>query len=325
MIVAVLSSEHHDQPHSEPCSQQDQGSKQEDDLVRLVLGFGLATVGLLQPPELGLNQQHEAEEEAGDEPADVREVVHVGQYPDGQVDGGDDDQVQHGCKSVRVDAPIGDELRQHRSQEAEERAGGAHGDALPDEEDGEHAPAESRHQVHEPHLPESKLLLEADADEDEADHVGEQVDEAGVQPGAGLQPPALVPVHDLVPVEGSVLLQRGGGGPEEGVLLERLEGEAVEEAAADAVAAAARAVVVEHDHHEHGHVGDHHQRHQPGPVVPLVRRRVVVVERRGRHVRRAVGGAGPVVPPRRRLDPRRRRRRPRRAARLHVGVRHRLT
>lgn len=56
-------------------------------------------------------------------------------------------------------------------------------------------------------LTESKLLLQADADEDEADHVGEQVDEAGVQPGAGLQPPRLVPVHHLVPVEGSVLLQ----------------------------------------------------------------------------------------------------------------------
>jgi hypothetical protein len=65
-------------------------------------------------------------------------------------------------------------------------------------------------------------------------------------------------------------------------------------------------------------------------VVPLVRRRVVVVERRRRHVRRvaaavAVAVAGHVVPPRRRLDPRRRRRRPRRAARLHVGVRHRRT
>jgi hypothetical protein len=56
-------------------------------------------------------------------------------------------------------------------------------------------------------LTESELLLEADADEDEADHVGEQVDEAGVQPGARLQPPRLAPVHDLVPVEGAVLLQ----------------------------------------------------------------------------------------------------------------------
>lgn len=61
-------------------------------------------------------------------------------------------------------------------------------------------------------LTESKLLLQADADEDEADHVGEQVDEAGVQPGARLQTPGLVPVHDLVPVEGSVSLQPARGG-----------------------------------------------------------------------------------------------------------------
>jgi hypothetical protein len=38
------------------------------------------------------------------------------------------------------------------------------------------------------------------------------VDEAGVQPGARLQPPGLVPVHDLVPVEGSVSLQPARGG-----------------------------------------------------------------------------------------------------------------
>jgi hypothetical protein len=117
---------------------------------------------------------------------------------------------------------------------------------------------------------------------------------------------------------------RGGRGAEEGVLLERLEGEAAEEAAADAVPAAARAVVVEHDQHEHEHVGDDHQRHQPRPVVPPVRRRGVVVERRRWRVRPVAGHV--VVPPRGRLDPRRRRRRPRLGARLHVGgVRHRST
>jgi hypothetical protein len=56
-------------------------------------------------------------------------------------------------------------------------------------------------------LTESKLLLEADADEDEADHVGAEVDEAGVQPGARLQSPRLVPVHHLVPVKPAVLLE----------------------------------------------------------------------------------------------------------------------
>ena len=81
-----------------PCSQQDQGSKQEDDLICLVLGLGLGSIGLLKPPELGLDQQHEAEQEARREPADVREVVDMREYPEHQVDGGDDDQVQHGCK-----------------------------------------------------------------------------------------------------------------------------------------------------------------------------------------------------------------------------------
>ncbi len=47
-------------------------------------------------------------------------------------------------------------------------------------------------------LTESELLLQADADEDEADHVGAEVDEAGVQPGARLQPPPLAPVDHRV-------------------------------------------------------------------------------------------------------------------------------
>jgi hypothetical protein len=120
---------------------------------------------------------------------------------------------------------------------------------------------------------------------------------------------------------------RGAGGAEERVLLERLEGEASEVPPADAVPAAARAIVVEHDHQEHGHVGDHHQRHQPRAVVPLLRRRLVVVERRLLRLRlvwvrrgRGVVAGARVVPPRRRLDPRRRLR----PALLHVGVRHRL-
>jgi hypothetical protein len=57
---------------------------------------------------------------------------------------------------------------------------------------------------------ESELLLEPEADEHEAEHVGEQVDDAGVQPDASEQPPPLAPVHDLVPHERSQLLQSGG-------------------------------------------------------------------------------------------------------------------
>jgi hypothetical protein len=54
---------------------------------------------------------------------------------------------------VGVDGPVGDQFRQHRSEEAEERAGGADGDALPEEEHREHAAAEARHEVHQPDPP----------------------------------------------------------------------------------------------------------------------------------------------------------------------------
>ena len=54
---------------------------------------------------------------------------------------------------VGVDGPVGDELRQHRSEEAEERAGGPDGDAIPDEEHGEDAAAETRDEVDEADLP----------------------------------------------------------------------------------------------------------------------------------------------------------------------------
>uniref|UniRef100_J3M0I6 Uncharacterized protein n=1 Tax=Oryza brachyantha TaxID=4533 RepID=J3M0I6_ORYBR len=257
-----------------PSYQQGHGENQEHDLERVVPGLG--TRGVRRPSELGLDQQHEAEEEPGGEPSNVREVVYAGEYTQRQVDGGDDDQVRHGCTlqmvhsasgdwsgakclmnqaeeeekaySVAVDGPVGDELREHRAEEAEEGSGGADGDAIPaDEEHGEDAPAEAGDEVHQPDLPcrtaetnagqkkrkrrdilhtplllltessslkgsewgltESKLLLEADADDEEADHVGEEVDEAGVQPGARLQPPRLVAVHHPVPVQRPVLPQ----------------------------------------------------------------------------------------------------------------------
>jgi hypothetical protein len=47
----------------------------------------------------------------------------------------------------------------------------------------------------------SELLLKAHADEHEAGHVDDQVQNAGVQPHAGDEAPALVLVHDLLPYE----------------------------------------------------------------------------------------------------------------------------
>jgi hypothetical protein len=109
---------------------------------------------VLRPSEPGLDQQHESEEETREEAPDVREVVDVGEYPYGEVDGGDDEQVRHGRDPVGVDGPVGDELRQHRSEEAEERAGGTDGDAVVlDEEHREDAAADARQEVDQANLP----------------------------------------------------------------------------------------------------------------------------------------------------------------------------
>lgn len=56
--------------------------------------------------------------------------------------------------SVAVDGPVGDELREHGAEEAEEGAGCADGDAISaDEEHGEDAPAEAGYEVDQPDLP----------------------------------------------------------------------------------------------------------------------------------------------------------------------------
>lgn len=56
---------------------------------------------------------------------------------------------------------------------------------------------------------ESELLLEPEPDEHEAEHVGQQVDDAGVEPDARHESPPLVLVHHLVPHERAQLLQSG--------------------------------------------------------------------------------------------------------------------
>jgi hypothetical protein len=51
----------------------------------------------------------------------------------------------------------------------------------------------------------SELLLKAHADEQKAEHVDDQVQNAGVQPHAGDEAPALVLVHHLLPYKGTHL------------------------------------------------------------------------------------------------------------------------
>lgn len=67
---------------------------------------------------------------------------------------------------------------------------------------------------------------------------------------------------------------RGGGGPEERILPERLEGELVEEAGDAGLAAerapVAGAVVDEHLDEEHHDAGHEHGRHEPRPPPPLL-------------------------------------------------------
>lgn len=56
---------------------------------------------------------------------------------------------------------------------------------------------------------ESEFVLEADADEKKAEHVGEEVDDAGVKPDAGNEAPALPSVDDLLHIERAHLGEAG--------------------------------------------------------------------------------------------------------------------
>jgi hypothetical protein len=58
----------------------------------------------------------------------------------------------------------------------------------------------------------SKLLLKSESDEHEVEHVGQQVDNAGVQLDARQEPPSLVLVHNFFPHKGAQLLQPAGKG-----------------------------------------------------------------------------------------------------------------
>lgn len=88
---------------------------------------------------------------------------------------------------------------------------------------------------------------------------------------------------------------RGGGGPQQGVLVDALEGEAAEEGGADAVLRAGGAVVEVHGDEEQGDVDDDDGGDQPGEPFGVPDRR-----RRRRRPRSAAGGL--VAPAGRDLD-----------------------
>ena len=101
---------------------------------------------------------------------------------------------------VRVDGPVGEELRQHGSKESKEGSRSANRDVVPDEQRGKHAASNARNNVDDTdsHCKEngnacsdsdsdrhilgrvvriavrtiSKLLLESESDEHEAEHIG---------------------------------------------------------------------------------------------------------------------------------------------------------
>jgi hypothetical protein len=75
-----------------------------------------------------------------------------------------------------------------------------------DEQRGQDAAAQARQEVDRSNSYVSELLLKAQADEDEAEHVGDQVQNTGMQPDGGDEAIALVLVHDLVPHKCSHLL-----------------------------------------------------------------------------------------------------------------------
>lgn len=59
---------------------------------------------------------------------------------------------------VGVDGAVGDNLCKHGSKDTKDRSGGTDGDASPDEEDGEDAPAETRREVHHSDIPCKKRM-----------------------------------------------------------------------------------------------------------------------------------------------------------------------
>lgn len=84
-----------------PDDSEDRGHGQQSPLVDQVLLGGVLDVGgqgvALHPAVVRAHQEDEPEEEAGEEPSDVREVVDVREDADGEVDGDDDQQGHQGC------------------------------------------------------------------------------------------------------------------------------------------------------------------------------------------------------------------------------------
>jgi hypothetical protein len=109
-----------------PDDNEDRSHGQQNPLVGQVLPAGVLNIGgqdvALHPAVVRAHQEDEPEEDAGEEPSDVREVVDVREDADGEVDRDHHQEGHQCCGLVRVDGPVGEELRQHGSEESEQGA-----------------------------------------------------------------------------------------------------------------------------------------------------------------------------------------------------------
>jgi hypothetical protein len=134
-----------------PDDEEEEGDGHEDPLVEEVLPGGAVAAGghavALHPAEVRAHEHHEPQQEPREEAADVGQVVHVREDAQHHVHRHHEQERQHGGHLVGVDGPVGQELREHGAQEAEQGARGAHGDVVADEQGRQDAAAEAGEEV----------------------------------------------------------------------------------------------------------------------------------------------------------------------------------
>lgn len=123
-VVGVLPAEEHGHTNRESDNDEGSGDGKQDPLVdEVLLGAARAAGGeavALHPAEMRPHQQHESEQETRQEPADVREVIHVWEDAERQVHRDHEQEGDHGRDLVGVNGPVGEKLREHGSEESKE-------------------------------------------------------------------------------------------------------------------------------------------------------------------------------------------------------------
>lgn len=147
-LIRINASVKRNKASSEEADQKQEGNDEENRLVRLksvfdrALHVGVEQISTANVSILLLDENNKSQEKAGDEAANVGEIINSGEQSNRQVHRDHNHELEELAASLPIARPICNKLRESSSQETKKRTRGTHRDCVAAKQSGKQAAAQ---------------------------------------------------------------------------------------------------------------------------------------------------------------------------------------